>query len=133
MPWYIAIPLVIYILADITQYLLGLIFLSNVYTKLPVIKRNFAHLMMNVGEIVMGFGVLYLYIHAVGTNGIPLTSGIDATYFSMVTFSTIWYGDIIPLTQAGRVLVIIETLVSLLFVTIIVSSFVAGMDIKDEA
>ena len=131
-PSTIAIIITIYILADIWQYLLWLIFLSNVYTKLPAIKRNFSHLTLNVSEIVWWFAVLFLHLWAVWTGWIPITQWRDALYFSMITFSTIWYWDIVPLTMLWKQLIIGETLMSFLFITIIVACFVSGLNIKTE-
>jgi amino acid transporter len=56
-----------YFVMDIVQYLLGLIFLSHIYTKIPTLNRNFAHLGLNMLEILLSFSVLYLNFHAIGT------------------------------------------------------------------
>lgn len=61
-----------------------------------------------------------------------VANGISAFYFSLVTFGTIGYGDITPLNLLGRELVIAEVAVSFLFIAIIVTSFVARLDIKNE-
>ncbi len=129
--WY-ATFLAIYILSDVIHYLLWLIFLSNIYTKFPSIRRNFAHLTMNIIEITMSFAVLYLSLGAIGNSNGVITQGSDALYFSFVTFSTIGYGDILPILPIGKTLVIFETLISFLFITIIASSFVSGLEIRNN-
>lgn len=122
----------VYILLDIIQYLLWLIFLSSIYTKMPSIKRNFAHLAMNLFEVAWWFALIYLYTWSVGSAWVPITDWITALYFSFVTFATIWYWDISAISQTWKILIIAEILVSVLFITIIASSFVSRLDIKNE-
>ena len=116
-----------YFLVDIVQHLMGLIFLSNVYTFFPSLEKNVAHLALNVIEIVLAFAVLYLHFHAVGTHGVASTDPVSLLYFSMVTFATVGYGDIGPITTLGRAMVGSQILISFLFVSIVCGSFVADM------
>ncbi|MBP7884598.1 two pore domain potassium channel family protein [Patescibacteria group bacterium] len=87
---------------------------------------------MNIIEITMSFAVLYLSLGAIGNSNGVITQGSDALYFSFVTFSTIGYGDILPILPIGKTLVIFETLISFLFITIIASSFVSGLEIRNN-
>jgi len=54
--------------------------------------------------VVLGFSLLYwLLPGAVSADGY-----LDALYFSIVTFTTLGYGDILPLTWFAKLLVIVE-------------------------
>lgn len=129
---YVAIILGSYMLFDITQYFLGLVFLSDVNSKTLSLKKNFAHLIINVLEISGSFAVLYLYTQSIFVWSVPLHTGLQAIYFSMITFATIGYGDIHPWNTLGQRLVIFQTFISFIFITIIVSSFVANKTIHQD-
>lgn len=48
---------------------------------------------------------------------------LDLWYFSIVTFATIGYGDITPISIPAKVLTIIEVICSLTFLILVVSNF----------
>lgn len=127
-----AVFVAIYCLADLVQYFLGLVFLSHIFTKIPTIYKNFAHLGLNLLEITLAFCVLYFNFHAIGTWGVPTSSIVDIFYFSLVTFATVGYGDILPLNQVGKILVVLQIIVSFIFISIICSSFVSQLIMKEE-
>lgn len=53
---------------------------------------------------------------------------IGAIYFSVVTFTTLGYGDLVPITSFGRVFVTAEVLIGYLFLGI--SAILVGKKIK---
>ncbi|HMY80354.1 MAG TPA: ion channel [Candidatus Absconditabacterales bacterium] len=122
----------LYFLIDIVQVMLSFVFLNNVYVTAPSLRKNFAHLGINLIEIVLSFSILYLHYQAIGSSGEPITRVIDAIYFSMVTFATVGYGDIGPITLLGKRLVVSQIIVSFLFITIICSSFVSDLKLKEH-
>lgn len=135
--WYPSAPqlsvvVALYFLIDIIQHFLGLIFLSNVYTSMPSLKKNFAHLGINVLEIVWWFAVLYLYSGAIGSWWVAIHDAVSSLYFSMVTFATVGYGDIWPINTLWKIMVACQISVSFLFITIICSSFVSDITIKEN-
>ena len=122
----------VYFLLDIVQYLLWLIFLSSIYTKLPSIRRNFAHLCINIIEIVLWFAILYLY-----TGGLTYHWDISHQWFiwvfySFVTFALVGDNEILPSSLLARKLVFAQISISFLFIVIIISSFVSTLDIKND-
>lgn len=128
--WWMWITL--YFLIDIVQVMLSFVFLNNVYVTAPSLRKNFAHLGINLIEIVLSFSILYLHFQAIGSSWEPITRVVDAIYFSMVTFATVWYGDITPFTMIGKILVMSQIIISFLFITIICSSFVSDFKLKEH-
>jgi len=53
----------------------------------------------------------------------PLVSGFDAIYFSIITSSSIGYGDFHPVTTFGKILVSLQALLFLFFVVLFLNFF----------
>lgn len=73
----------------------------------------------NLVEVIIGFAVIHLHVGDISRNcaaADPLTSSIDALYFSVVTIMTVGYGDFIPCNTAGRMLVIAEIVAAVVFI-----------------
>jgi hypothetical protein len=71
-------------------------------------------------EIILAFGVLYscdTYLNK------PFDTWFDAVYFSIVTSSSIGYGDYYPITTIGKVLVSVQALLFLFFVVLFLNFF----------
>jgi hypothetical protein len=51
--------------------------------------------------------------------------GADAFYFSLVTLSTVGYGDIIPVSNVARMLAAMEAITGSLFVAVLIARLVA--------
>jgi hypothetical protein len=68
--------------------------------------------------VTLVFGILYYYYDSLDfkyASGFNTFHFLDYIYFSAVTFTTIGYGDIIPKTGAGHLLVFIESCLELTF------------------
>jgi hypothetical protein len=81
-------------------------------------------------QVALGFSFLYAAA-AFLTDGDFFNSGVagdgsDFAYFSVVTVSTLGYGDLTPATDVGRSLVILETLLGQIFLVVLVA-FLVGM------
>lgn len=120
--WMWVLFLTIYFLCDIVHHLF-----IRIYNKTASLKKNFTHLMINVWEIVFWYAVLYDYLWVIGMEWIATHNALDLLYFSMVTFATVGYGDIWAIDALWRILVASQISISLLFIVIICSSFVAQM------
>jgi len=111
-----------------------LLLLSFIYVSKSLLKNNEVDIDTVIsaisGYILIGlsFGILF-YILEVSISGNYSGAGSDLTYFgaiyfSFVTMSTLGYGDILPISEAARSLVIITTLVGQFYMAIIVGIIV---------
>ena len=57
--------------------------------------------------MVVIFGTTFAYILGPTNFNIPITSPLTALYFTIITISTVGYGDIYPVTVAGRIFTMI--------------------------
>jgi hypothetical protein len=82
--------------------------------------------------LVLLFFALYSCIVAIHPDAFEKTSGgttgsaIDLLYFSMVTLTTVGYGDIVPVRPIARMLAGLEATTGVLYVAITVSLLVSG-------
>ena len=80
--------------------------------------------------VVCSFANLYVQTESVKNNGSVLTDRGDAVYFSVVTITTLGYGDFVPTEPKGRRLVIYELgtgFLLLLFIFPVLASRIAAM------
>lgn len=91
------------------------------------------------GYILIGllFGIIVFTMEMLSPGNFTNVVGLsyyDSIYFSFVTMSTLGYGDISPITQEGKSLVIITTLVGQFYMVIImgiiVGKFISIKNIK---
>jgi hypothetical protein len=71
-------------------------------------------------EIILAFGVLYSCDNYFNK---PFGNWFDAVYFSIVTSSSIGYGDYYPIKTIGKILVSIQSLLFLFFVVLFLNFF----------
>jgi hypothetical protein len=82
--------------------------------------------------LVLLFFTLYSCIAAVFPDAFEKTSGgttgqaVDLLYFSMVTLTTVGYGDIVPVRGIARMLAGLEATTGVLYIAITVSLLVSG-------
>lgn len=64
---------------------------------------------------------------AVTFNAIPSEplAGFKAIYFSLITLSTVGYGDIVPVSNIARMLAAMEAIIGTLFITVFIARLVA--------
>ncbi|MBU1658982.1 ion transporter [bacterium] len=94
-------------------------------------KFEFITLLMFSGIVIFVSSVL-IYVMEANNPDSPIDTLYEAVYWSIVTISTVGYGDITPVTDAGRfvaMLVIIAGIAVLAFTTsIVVSAFTEKLD-----
>ena len=112
--------IMIYFLLETILYIPTLIFASDLFSKPRSYKRSILLLFFNYLEIVVAYAVLYSkgdYLNK------PFTNWFDAVYFSIITSSSIGYGDYFPATTIGKVLVSTQALLFLFFVVLFLNFF----------
>lgn len=83
-------------------------------------KRHFIHALTKVWGIFLGL-FIWLLFDAVAIAHIEKMPFADALYFTLVTGLTIGYGDISPVTLAGRMVSILTGLLGILITGLIVA------------
>ena len=123
----VLIALIVYFLAETILYIPTLIFASDMLSKPRSYKRSMLLLFFNYIEIIVAFGVLY----SCGNNmNIPFITWYDPIYFSVVTSSSIGFGDYYPVTTFAKMLVSIQALFFLTFVVLFLNFFSTKMKSK---
>lgn len=114
------VGIMVYTLLETVFYIPTLIFASDMLSRPRSYKRSMLMLFFNYIEIVFSFGVLY----SCGNNlNRPFETWFDPIYFSMITLSSIGYGDYMPVTTYAKVLVSIQALFYLSFVVLFLNFF----------
>jgi hypothetical protein len=79
--------------------------------------------------VILAFAILYLF-HGCDFGPSPILEPLQAVYFSMVTFTTLGYGDYHPVTDVGRILVVAELGFFILFLAIKLPIAVSVLRVK---
>ena len=112
--------ILVYLLLETVLYIPTLIFASDLFSRPRSYKRSMLLLFFNYLEIVVSFGVLYTF----GNNmNKPFDHWFDPIYFSMVSSSSIGFGDYYPVTTFGKVLVSLQAMFFLSFVVLFLNFF----------
>lgn len=119
----------VYLTSETIFYLLGLIFLNDIYPSKASFARSMVMLIINYFEVTLGFAVLYA---GVAVFNIPLNP-VSAVYFSLVTTTTLGFGDYFPSTSAGQIIVIIQLFVFVLFVLLFINYFTLRVGNKNNS
>ncbi len=111
--------LIIYLCSETILYLLSTVFLSEIYWSPRSYKRSTLMLLLNYFEITFDFSVLYYSFKCIEN----LSTPIKAIYFSFVTSSALGFGDLRPINNTGRFLIICQIVVFLFFVFLFFTRF----------
>lgn len=123
----VVLVLMIYVMLETVLYIPTLIFASDLFAKPRSYKRSMLLLFFNYLEIVFGFAVLYSTGNYLNQ---AFNHWFDAIYFSMVTSSTIGFGDLYPVQTFGKLLVMIQSLLVLMFVVLFLNFYSTKIDSK---
>lgn len=111
------------------NYRLCIIFVDRYRSdwSLRSLNRSLILLLINYGEMALGFAVLYLYTSSVLLDKTPITTPWNAVYFSVVTITTLGDGRFVPAQTMGEFLVCAEAIMGLVFLALVVSMFIGGI------
>jgi hypothetical protein len=117
----------IYLMLETVLYIPTLIFASDLFSKPRSYKRSMLLLFFNYLEIVFSYAVIYTCGNYLNKQ---FTHWFDAVYFSIITSSSIGYGDFYPETTFGKVLVSSQALLFLFFVILFLNFFSSKIKAK---
>jgi Ion channel len=116
----IAVGICCYLQLETIFYVSALIFVSDMFVKPRSYRRNILMLFFNYLEICFSFAVIYASFHLLGDNAKTI---VDYIYFSVITSTTIGFGDYHPVTDAGKILVCIQAVLLVAFVVLFLNFF----------
>lgn len=126
---FVAWAVVSYRLIDGLNYRLCIIFVDRYKLDwgLRSLNRSLILIFINYFEIVIGFATLYIVTGSAGyTKDLPITTPLEGFYFSLVTITTLGYGDITPIDPTGRALSVIETSMGIILIVLVIGTFLTG-------
>lgn len=109
-----------YVFLETVFYIPTLIFASDLFSKPRSYKRSMLLLFFNYLEIAFAYAVFYSCDNYLNK---AFTHWFDAIYFSIVTSSSIGYGDYFPITTIGKFLVATQALLFLFFIVLFLNFF----------
>jgi ion channel len=112
-----------YFVFDILSHLAGQIFVWGKYSVDP--RRSLLLSLMNYFEVILAFAIFYLHWDALAWAG--KATATKALYFSLVTGTTVGYGDVIPNGPCGEKIVMVQLSIFLLFAVLFISTFISRM------
>lgn len=125
------VVIVSYRLVDALAYRLCILFVDRYRPRwgLHSLNRTLLLLLLNYFELAIGFAVLYLAMGAITLDGqaVPITEPGRALYFSIITLSTLGFGDIVPLASPGMLLSALEVLAGFILVVLVIGAFLTGL------
>ena len=116
----IAIVISSYLLIETICYVASLIFVSDMFVKPRSYRRNILMLFFNYMEICLCFAVIYASLHLLGNKPYGV---MDYMYFSIVTSTTIGYGDMHPVSHLGQITVCIQAVMVVAFIVLFLNFF----------
>jgi hypothetical protein len=121
------VVILIYVFLETVFYIPTLIFASDMFSRPRSYKRSMLLLFFNYLEISFAFAVLYSCGHYLNK---PFLHWFDPIYFSIITSSSIGYGDYHPVTFIGKFLVTTQALLFLFFIVLFLNFFSAKIKSK---
>ncbi len=109
-----------YLLFETICYVSSLIFVADMFVKPRSYRRNILMLFLNYIEISLCFAVVYAGLHLLGDQP---KSTFDYIYFSVVTSTTIGYGDFHPVGEFGKIMVCIQAIMVVVFIVLFLNFF----------
>lgn len=109
-----------YLFLETIFYIPTLIFASDLFSRPRSYRRSMLLLFFNYLEIVLAYAVFYSCGNYLNK---PFEHWFDAVYFSIITSSSIGYGDFHPVLPMGKFLVSTQALLFLFFIVLFLNFF----------
>jgi voltage-gated potassium channel Kch len=121
--------LAVYRILDIVSYRIFFLMVKSQEEpwRPEILRRSLAIAVVNFTELIFGFAILYLYCGCIrtGTLDAALSRGADALYYSVVTMTTLGYGDFVPSSVGGRMLVVGQLATTITFLLFLVPALIS--------
>jgi hypothetical protein len=89
-------------------------------------RRIVILLLLNYLEILFWFALFYRNFYSLfDSSNIQLNSVSGSLYFSLVTMSTLGYGDITPIDSLGQIFIVVQTLIGIFMALFIIARFIS--------
>ena len=109
-----------YLFLETIFYIPTLIFASDLFSRPRSYRRSMLLLFFNYLEIVLTYAVFYSCGNYLNK---PFEHWFDSVYFSIITSSSIGYGDFHPVLPMGKFLVSTQALLFLFFIVLFLNFF----------
>ncbi|MGG9971838.1 potassium channel family protein [Ferruginibacter sp. SUN002] len=110
----------IWLLLETIFYLATLVFASDIFSKPRSYRRSMLLMFLNYLQIVISYGVIYAKGNYLNK---PFGHWFDAIYFSLMTSSTVGYGDYYPVNFSGKLLVCSQVIIFFIVVVMFLNFF----------
>jgi hypothetical protein len=97
------------------------------FLEFPTLKASLVQTLFVLITVVCGFATMYIQSGEVANNVGGLKDKVDALYYSMVTITTLGYGDFAPTGIHARLLVVWQLFTGFLFLLCILPLVVARL------
>ena len=116
-----------YMILETILYLATLIFFTHDRRAPQSYRRSLTTLVFNYIQIVLDYSVIYAVAVSANPNffNVSNVSPMQIIYFSFVTTTTVGFGDLVPLTSTGQVLVISQMFLFFLFAALFFNFFLS--------
>ena len=114
------IILMTYLFLETIFYIPTLIFASDLFSRPRSYRRSMILLFFNYTEIFLSYAVFYSLGDFLNRK---FTHWFDAIYFSIITSTSVGFGDFYPTTFTGKLLVSTQALLFLFFIIIFLNFF----------
>jgi hypothetical protein len=117
--WIVAV--VIYFVCDIVIHLAGGAFVWGKYSIDP--RRSLLLSILNYFELTLAFSIFYLHTGSLAWTNSP--NSVEALYFSLVTSTTVGYGDVHPANSCGQEIAIVQLAIFVIFIALFITTFLS--------
>jgi len=119
--------LVVWFLIETMLYLTTLVFASDIFTRPRSYRRSMLLMFLNYLQIVFSFGILYSLGNHLNK---AFESWYDPIYFSLITSTTVGYGDYYPISGYGKLLASTQIIIFFVVVVMFLNFFSTNIEQK---